>query len=119
MAPDLIKFLVKVLDENEDRLCWEHLCYAPRGLYLKYLKAYHLERFEMADCVSRWAKEDFNTELSMTTFKDIQVLRQLVLDKYKSVYPHIVRDSATDRQGWVRTWVADHMERDLDRDGKR
>lgn len=37
MREGLIKFLIKVLDENRDKLVWEHLCYAPKGLYLKFI----------------------------------------------------------------------------------
>ena len=115
MEENLIKFLVKVLNEDTDRLSWEHLCYAPRGLYLKFLKVKDLERFQMADFVARWAKEDFNIDLPMSTYKDIAILRELVLDKYSSAYPHLVRKSETDRQGWMRVWVTNHMERDLQR----
>lgn len=117
MPNDLIKFLVKVLNEETDKLSWEHLCYAPKELYLKFLRTYGLERFQMADYVSKWAKEDFNVDLPMTTSKDINILRELVLDKYRSAYPHLLRISATDRQGWMRVWVANHMERDLQRNG--
>lgn len=113
MDQPLIKFLVKVLDENTDKLSWEHLCYAPRELYLKFVKHFDLERFQMADFVARWAKEDFNIDLPMSTMKDIAILRELVTDKYSSVYPHIVRKYHTDRQGWMRIWVTNHMERDL------
>lgn len=115
MREGLIKFLIKVLDEDRDKLVWEHLCYAPKGLYLKFIDTMGIERFEMADFVSKWAKEDFNIDLPMTTAKDITILRELVLDKYSSTYPHLLRKSATDHQGWVRVWVSTHMERDLQR----
>lgn len=115
MSDSLIKFLVKVLNEDTDKLSWEHLCYAPRGLYLQFLKTKGLERFQMADYVSRWAQEDFNVDLPMTTAKDIAILRELVLDKYSNAYPHLIRKTETDRQGWMRVWVSNHMERDLQR----
>lgn len=109
----LIKVILKVLDENRDEVVWEHLCYAPRGLYLRYLTRYNMERSDYGDAIAKWAKEDFNIDLPMTTTKDIQILRILVLDKYKSVYPHINRSGTTDRQGWLRVWVSTHMEKDL------
>lgn len=115
MRDGLIKFLIKVLDENKDKLVWEHLCYAPRELYLNFLRAKSIERFEMADFVSKWAKEDFNIELPMSTSKDIAILKELILDKYSSAYPHLIRKSSTDHQGWVRVWVSTHMERELQR----
>lgn len=114
-SPDLIKFLVKVLNEDTDKTSWEHLCYAPRDLYLRFIKVKGIERFQMADYVSRWVKEDFNTDLVMSTYKDIQILRALVLDKYKTAYPHLIRATDTDHQGWMRVWVSFHMERDLQR----
>lgn len=49
MREGLIKFLIKVLDENRDKLIWEHLCYAPKDLYLKFIDTMGIERFEMAD----------------------------------------------------------------------
>lgn len=120
MNEKLIKFLLKVLDEDKDRLVWEHLCYAPADLYLEYLKKFHLERNEMGEAIAHWAREDFNFDLPMTTAKDIAILRALVLDKYKSAYPHLVRSPQhTDRQGWIRVWVSTHMEKDLVRHGYR
>lgn len=113
MSSGLIKFIIKVLDENADKLVWEHICYAPKDLYLRYLSKKGLERFEMADCIRAWANEDFNFDLAMTTSKDIPVLKQLVIDKYMSVYPHITRSTPTDHQGWMRVWVSTHMEKDL------
>lgn len=109
----LIKFVLKVLDENTDDLVWEHLCYAPKDLYLQFIRVKGIDRFEMADWISRWAKEDFNIDLPMTTAKDITILRTLILDKYKSVYPHLIRKNNTDRQGWVRVWVSTHMDKEL------
>lgn len=115
MGQGLIKFIIKVVDEDKDKLIWEHLCYAPKELYLKFLEAKGIERFEMADYVAKWAAEDFNIELPMTTAKDIKILKELILDKYNSAYPHLIRKSSTDHQGWVRVWVSTHMEKDLQR----
>ena len=106
MRSGLIKFILKVLDENQDKLVWEHLCYAPSGLYIEYLQKFDIERNEMGEAVSRWAREDFNFDLPMTTAKDIKILREL-------------RKSNTDHQGWIRVWVSTHMEKDLIRNGYR
>lgn len=115
MNNSLIKFILKVLDENKDKLVWEHLCYAPASVYLKYLTEFNMDRNEMGESISRWAREDFNIELPMTTSKDIKILRELIFDKYKSTYPHLMRATKTDHQGWIRVWVTTHMERDLQR----
>lgn len=111
---DRIKVLLKLLDENRDELVWEHLCYAERGLYLKFLTKKNIERSEFAEWVSRWAKEDFNIDLPMTTCKEVTILRELVQDKYLSVYPNIaLRHNKTDHQGWIRVWICSHMEKEL------
>ena len=115
MQAGLIKVLIKILDENKDKLLWEHLCYAPKDLYLKFINQMGIERFEMADFVSKWAKEDFNIDLPMTTAKDISILKELIFDNYKITYPQLIRQSHTDHQGWVRIWVSSRMERELQR----
>lgn len=108
-----IKVLLKLLDENRDELVWEHLCYANRDLYLRFLTKKNIERSEFADWVRMWAREDFNIDLPMTTCKDVVILRELVQDKYLSVYPHIATRYKTDHQGWLRIWVCNHMEKEL------
>lgn len=113
MKDGLVKFALKVLDENRDRISWEHFCYAPKSLYVKFLEQKGIERRDIGEYVSAWAKEDFNIDLPMTTLKDIIILRSLIKDKYSSAYPHLMRDAVIDRQGWNRVWVTTHMERDL------
>lgn len=113
MRVGLIKVILKVLDENRDKLVWEHLCYAPRDLYLQYLDKYQMQRADYGEAVSKWAQEDFNIDLPMTTAKEITILRELIKDKYKSTYPHLIRDNKTDHQGWIRVWICTHMQKDM------
>lgn len=116
MAGDRIKVLVKVLDENIDKLVWEHVCYCARDVYIGFLRKTHIERFELADYITKWAREDFCIDLPMSTVKDVTILRELILDKYKTVYPHIVthpEDRKYDYQGWVRVWLTEHMKKEL------
>ena len=109
-----IKILLKVLDENRDEVVWEHLCYAPNETYLNFLTQKNIERFELADWIRVWISEDFNMDLPMTTTKDLKILRELIQDKYLSVYPHIAkRYSTIDYQGWIRVWLTTHMEKEL------
>lgn len=107
------KIMLKVLNERRDQLSWEHFCYVNRDLYHKYLHEFSIERVELSDSIARWAKEDFNIDLSMSSYKDIRVVKALITDKYKSIYPHIFTPTYTDHQGWTRVWVTTHMERDL------
>lgn len=113
MGVGLIKVILKVLDENRDQLVWEHLCYAPRDLYLQYLDRHQMQRSDYGEAVSKWAQEDFNIDLPMTTAKEIAILKELIKDKYKSTYPHLIRDTNTDHQGWIRVWVSTHMQKDM------
>ena len=95
----LIKVMVKVLNEDRDELRWEHLCYAPEYL-------------------SKWAMFDFNIDLQMTKSSDLALLKELIVNRYKKMFPYLARsfnDSHVDHQGWVRIWLADHMERELKR----
>ena len=111
---DTIKVLLKVLDENRREVVWEHLCYAPSKTYLDFLTKKDIDRVEFADWVSDWTKEDFNIDLPMTTVKDIKILRELIQDKYLTVYPHIAkRYPKSDHQGWIRVWLTTHMEKEL------
>ena len=114
----LIKVMVKVLNEDRDELRWEHLCYAPALLYLKFLTVKDIERFELAEYLSKWAMFDFNIDLQMTKSSDLALLKELIVNRYKKMFPYLARsfnDSHVDHQGWVRIWLADHMERELRR----
>lgn len=111
----LIKLLVKVLDEDADKLVWEHVCYLPRGLYLEFLRSKGIDRVDFVDYLTKWAKDDFNVDFPVTTVRQLQMLKALIIDKYNSVYPHITRKTKTDHQGWTRVWIAQYMEKGLKR----
>ena len=116
MKGDRIKVLFKVLDENIDKLVWEHVCYCPVDVYKEFFRKTKIEKFELADYAVKWAREDFCIDLPMSTVKDIAILRELILDKYKNVYPHIVthpENKKFDYQGWVRVWMTEHMKKEL------
>lgn len=110
-----IKVLLRVLDENRDEVVWEHLCYAPSGVYLEFLRKKDINRAEIADWVRVWTREDFNLDIPMTTMKDIKILKELIQDKYLSVYPHIAKryNNGMDYQGWIRVWLTAHMDKEL------
>lgn len=48
MGGDRVKVLLKVLDENIDKLVWEHVCYCPKDIYLEFL-----EKLESRDLSSQ------------------------------------------------------------------
>ena len=116
MGESLCKILIKVLDTCLDRGVWVHVCYAPKDLYLEFLEAKCIERREFADYICKWVKRDFRMNLPMTTMKDVNILRKLIRDRYKTIYPNIYLETAIDRQAWMRVWVTENMKREL---GKR
>jgi adenylate kinase family enzyme len=46
------------------------------------------------------------------------ILKAAIKNLYKTKYPHIYIDSETDQQGWLRVWVTNHMESELEKYGK-
>lgn len=107
------KLIIKILNELTDRVEWVHLSYIDRELYKKFLDAKGIDTTEMNDVLSRWVKEDFNFETTMTTTRDIIILKQLVKDFYRSAHPELYIESPTDRQGWLRVWLTRKMKEEL------
>lgn len=112
------KLILKLVNEVTDKVEWIHLCYIDNALYSKFLKATELCTTDMNDIISRWAKEDFNIELNMSSSKDIEILKELIKDFYKRAHPELVIESATDRQGWVRVWITKKMKEELEHYGR-
>lgn len=101
----LKKVLIKVINDETDKAVWEHVSYVDEKLYKYFLKKMDCSTSEFADWLSKWVKQDFNAELSMTHKNDILILKKLVKDRYKKSHAQLFIDSSTDRQGWVRVWV--------------
>lgn len=110
---NLAKVLIKVVNESHDRIEWTHISYIDEGLYKRFLEEKNIETSDMNDYLSRWAKEDFNIELSMSSKNDIRVLKELVKDFYHRAHPELYIESPTDRQGWLRVWITRKMKEEL------
>lgn len=109
----MTKIVIKLLNEDTDRVEWVHLCYFDKDLYNKFLEKKELLTTDMNSIISRWFKEDFGIELSMSRKQDITVLKAVVKDFYRTAYPDIYVDSETDHQGWLRVWLTRKMKEDL------
>ena len=118
MSTGRTKVLLKVLDANDDRIKWVHLCYLSSDLYNKFIYERDMKTIDMNDILSRWCKEEFLVDLHMATSKDIHLLKELVKDFYKRAHPEYVLDSKTDRQGWLRVWITRKMMEELKIYGK-
>lgn len=110
---DLEKMLIKVVNEENDKPEWTHLSYVDSKLYTRLMDEKHLETSDLNDLLSRWAKEDFNASLSMSSKNDILILKHLVKDFYKRAHPELYIDSPTDRQGWLRVWLTRKIKEEL------
>ena len=75
---ELGKVLIKVVNEEHDRAEWTHISYIDKALYDKFIEREHIETIDLNDYLSRWAKEDFNIDLAMSSKNDIRVLKELV-----------------------------------------
>ena len=109
----MTKIMIKLLNEENDRIEWVHLCYADETLYNKFLESKGLLTTDMNEVLSRWAKEDFNVNLALSRRADLTVLRAIIKDFYKTAFPAIYMDSNTDRQGWFRVWVTKKLREEL------
>ena len=106
------KIVLKINNPEKENFRWVHLCYADKDIYSKYAEVNEI--LYMNESLSKWAKEDFNIDLTMDSVEDIYKLKELVKELYKEKYPEIYRDSNTDRQGWLRLWVNSKMKEELD-----
>lgn len=110
---ELDKMLIKVVNESSDRSEWTHISYVDKELYRRFMEEKGLETTDLNDVLSRWAKEDFNANLPMSSKNDILVLKHLVKDFYKRAHPELYIDSNTDRQGWMRVWLSKKIKEEL------
>lgn len=110
---ELTKMLIKVVNESHDRAEWTHISYVDEALYKKFIEEKHIETTDLNDYLSRWAHEDFNAQLAMSSKNDIIVLKELVKGFYRRAHPEIFIDSPTDRQGWLRVWLTKKMKEEL------
>ncbi len=115
---ELGKILIKVVNETHDRPEWTHISYIDRDLYNKFMQEKGIETTDLNDFLSRWAKEDFNINLPMSSKNDIRVLKELVRDFYKRAHPELYIESNTDRQGWLRVWLTRKIKEELNIYGK-
>lgn len=110
---ELKKIQIKVIDSTTDKVTWEHIAYASAELYDKFLKEMGCSREDYAKYISKWAYQDFNYKTNMAYKQDIAVLKNIIRERYREVYPNIFIDGNTDRQGWTRTWLTKKMEQEL------
>lgn len=107
------KVMLKLLDEDTGKLKWFHLCYVGSSLYNDFLRTVDTDSIGFADYIADWMKKDFNLDLTMTTKRDLNILKAVVVDKYKTLFPVIYNNSEIDTNGWLRVWLMQKMEDEL------
>jgi len=102
------KLLIKVCSDSHAKSpipdTWVHLCYVETELFEKFLKIADTN-IPLNAHLSKWCQEDFHVENPVTTQDQLTELKQCIKNMYKSMYPDLYRETAMDRQGWVRAWI--------------
>lgn len=107
------KLMLKLLDEEDGKVKWFHLCYIGSKIYNTFLKTMDIDSVEFADYIADWFKEDFGLDITMTTRRDLNILKGTVKEKYRVLYPTIYNNTDVDIHGWVRVWITQKMEKEL------
>ena len=97
---------------------WTHLCYVNADICDAFLEVTHSKRRQMAKWITKWAEEDFNWVIDFTEYTHIKLLKELVIDKYRRIYPHLYYNNAVDTHGWMRCWVSEKMGKEIKRNDK-
>ena len=105
----LLKISLKVLLPNNKTEYWSHFCYVDVALKTKFNA---FTDTPMKDWVIRWSRKDFNMP-DLDTTKDLDKLKSKIRHTYAQLFPTIYRQMETDRQGWVRIWLSDHIREEL------
>ena len=114
----LIKIEEPIPETSETRPKWIHLCYVPEELCKRYRELKPEELMNLNVTLARWAKKDFDKDLKIENAEDLEVLKGLIKEFCKRVYPDIYLEQTTDRQGWLRVWVTKNMKEDLNINGE-
>lgn len=107
------KLILKLLDNNTGKMKWFHVCYIGERLYKTFLTKMDIEPYEYADYIADWFKQDFGVDITMTTKRDLCILKGTVKERYRALYPTIYNNTDIDTQGWVRVWLSKKMEEEL------
>lgn len=112
------KVMLKVVHEDRSKLknpMWTHLCYINSEIYEGFFNTLNISVEEFPSFLTKWVRDDFNIDLDFTTTNDIRILKELVIDKYKQLYPHMYYNSLVDNHGWLRVWLSEKMGKEIKR----
>ena len=100
------------------QMVWTHFCYVNPEIFEAFLEVTNTKRTQMKKWLTKWAEEDFNWVIDFSEFSHIKLLKELVIDKYRRVYPHLYYNNAVDTHGWMRCWVSEKMGKEIRKNDK-
>lgn len=107
------KLMIKLLDEDSGRVRWFHVCYIGSKLYNLFLQEKQIDSIQFADYIADWFNKDFGQHITMTSKRDLNIVKGVVKEKYRVIFPSIYNNTQIDSQGWVRIWLSEKMEEEL------
>lgn len=104
------KLLIKTIRENEIK--WVHLSYIPEEVYTDFFRVTGCETTDFGAYLSKWVKEDFKVNMSMSTYTDLIRLKELVQKRYEYEYAELYsgdNGKLLRISGWIKKWLCYHM----------
>lgn len=114
MGLELSKFMLKIRKKTENE--WVHFCYVPFSTREAFYAKVSVKGWLNNEWVRHWAKNDFGLK-TIDTVNGLVELKQAIKDWASEKYPEIYEknyDGALDKQGWIRVWVTQHMEEEIE-----
>jgi hypothetical protein len=112
-------FKVKVKLMRDGVKSWAHFCYVPVSLKDTFDNVINKSGNPLSIFIAKWTAEDFGYGVMLNNYYDLEMLKEKIKARYKDKYPDVYLDSESDRQGWCRVWVTEHMRKELERYEKR
>lgn len=112
------KVMLKVIHEDRNAKknpMWTHFCYVNSDIYSAFFQTLDLTVEEFPSFLTKWTREDFNLQLDFTKNNDIRILKALIIDRFKELYPHMYYNAVVDNNGWMRVWLSEKMGKEIRR----
>ena len=111
------KLLIKVIDG--DNWTWVHLCHIDDKLYKKFREIPGNEELTIGYHVSRWMLQDFSVNTSMSSKKDVWVMKNILNTWYHREYPELyLKKCPGDKQrisNLTGIWLTQHMQYEIEK----
>jgi hypothetical protein len=107
-------------EEQFRRMERDFVCFVNSDLYEAFTSLLGVAYKDLYWWFSKWTKEDFNLDFDFCKANDLRILRELVIDKFKTIQPILYYSNVVkSKDGWMRLWVSEHMGKEIKRYDKR